>query len=92
MKSFKQFVKEADVPTNVTGAAVSTDQPVVTKKSANKYKKDNMKLAPKQVKEADSNVVGDSFVTPNEAGLYVRRNNQDTLKISKLLKKLLSKK
>lgn len=92
MKSFKQFVKEADVPTNVTGAAVSTDLPVVTKKSANKYKRNNMKAAPKEVKEADANSIGDSFVAPNEAGLYVRRNNIDTLKISKLLKKLLSKK
>lgn len=92
MKHFKDFLKEADVPTNVTGPAVSTDQPVVTKKSANKYKKENKKTTPKPIKEADVNAVGDSYVTPNEAGLYVKRNNQETLKISKLLKKLLSKK
>ena len=92
MKTFSEFLKEADVPTNVTGAAVSTDLPVVTKKSANKYKKNNAEAAPKPVKEADTNAVGDSYVTPDESGLYVRRNNKDTLKISKYLKKLLSNK
>jgi poly-gamma-glutamate capsule biosynthesis protein CapA/YwtB (metallophosphatase superfamily) len=92
MKSFTEFLKEADVPTNVTGAAVSTDQPVVTKVATNKYKRKNMAAAPKPIKEADINAVGDSYVTPDEANLYVRRNNEDTLKISKLLKKLLSKK
>ena len=51
-----------------------------------------MAAAPKPIKEADINAVGDSYVTPDEANLYVRRNNKDTLKISKLLKKLLSKK
>jgi poly-gamma-glutamate capsule biosynthesis protein CapA/YwtB (metallophosphatase superfamily) len=92
MKSFSKFLKEADVPTNVTGAAVSTDQPVVTRKSMNKYKKNNERAAPKPIKEADINAVGDSYVTPDEANLYVKRNNTETLKISKLLKKLLSKK
>ena len=92
MKSFNEFLREADVPTNVTGAAVSTDQPVVTRRSVNKYKKNNEKTAPKPIKEADINAVGDSYVTPDEANLYVKRNNEDTLKISKLLKKLLSKK
>jgi len=92
MKRFSHFIKEADVPTNVTGAAVSTDQPVVTPKSSNKYKKKNMAAAPKPIKEADVNAIGDSYVTPDEANLYVKRNNNDTLKISKLLKKLLTKK
>lgn len=45
MKTFLNFIKEADVPTNVTGATVSTDQPVVTKK--NKYITKNKKEAPK---------------------------------------------
>jgi len=44
MKTFLNFIKEADVPTNVTGATVSTDQPVVTK---NKYITKNKKEAPK---------------------------------------------
>jgi len=92
MKTFSEFLKEADVPTNVTGSAVSTDLPVVTKKSANKYKKNNAETAPKPVKEADTNAVGDSYVTPDESGLYVKRNNQDTLKIIKYLKNILSKK
>lgn len=47
MRTFLNFIKEADVPTNVTGAAVSTDQPVVTKKSSNKYITKNKKEAPK---------------------------------------------
>jgi hypothetical protein len=46
MKTFSNFIKEADVPTNVTGAVVSTDQPVVTKNS-NKYITKNKKEAPK---------------------------------------------
>lgn len=92
MKKFSEFLKEADVPANVTGAAVSTDQPVVRKKASNKYKKENEAAAPKPIKEADVNAVGDSYVTPDEANLYVRRNNEDTLKISKMLKKLLSRK
>ena len=92
MKRFSHFIKEADVPTNVTGVAVSTDQPVVTPKSSNKYKKKNMAAAPKPIKEADVNAIGDSYVTPDEANLYVKRNNNDTLKISKLLKKILTKK
>jgi len=46
MKTFLNFIKEADVPTNVTGAVVSTD-PVVTKKSSNKYITKNKKEAPK---------------------------------------------
>jgi len=33
MKTFVEFIKEADVPTNVTGSAVSTNQPVVRKKA-----------------------------------------------------------
>jgi uncharacterized membrane-anchored protein len=92
MKTFLNFIKEADVPTNVTGATVSTDQPVVTKKSSNKYKQKNMAAAPKPIKEADVNAAGDSYVTPDEANLYVQRNSRDTLKISKLLKKILTKK
>lgn len=91
MKRFTEFLKEADVPTNVTGAAVSTDQPVVRKPAMNKYKRNNARTAPKPVTEADINAVGDSYVTPDEANLYVKRNNKDTLKISKYLKKLLSK-
>ena len=91
MKKFTDFLKEADVPTNVTGAAVSTDQPVVRKVAANKYKRNNAKAAPKPVTEADINAVGDSYEAPNEMGLYAKRNNENPLKISKLLKKLLSK-
>lgn len=92
MKRFSHFIKEAEVPTNVTGAAAATDKPVVTRKASNKYKKKNMAAAPKPIKEADVNAIGDSYVTPDEANLYVKRNNNDTLKISKLLKKLLTKK
>lgn len=92
MKNFKQFIEDtAGVPTNVTGAAVSTDQPVVRKKPANKYKRQNAEAAPKPVKEADVSAAGDSYVTPDEANLYIMRNNEDTLKISKRLKKLLKK-
>ena len=43
MKNFNDFLKESDVPTNVSGAAVSTDQPVVSKSSSNKYKMKNEK-------------------------------------------------
>jgi hypothetical protein len=91
MKTFLNFIKEADVPTNVTGTAVSTDQPVVTKKSSNKYKRRNMAAAPKPIREADVSAAGDSYVTPDEANLYVQRNVKDTLKISKELKKILKK-
>lgn len=45
MKNFKEFLDESDVPTNVTGAAVATDQPVVSKSSSNKYKMKNKKHA-----------------------------------------------
>lgn len=92
MKKFSDFIKEADVPTNVTGAAVSTDQPIVRRKAADKYKSKNAETAPKPLEEADVDAVGDSYVTPDEANLYVKRNNEDTLKISKMLKKLLSRK
>jgi hypothetical protein len=47
MKTFLNFIKEADVPTNVTGTAASTDQPVVTDKPRNKYINKNKKEAPK---------------------------------------------
>lgn len=83
MKTFLNFIKEADVPTNVAGAAVSTDQPVATKKSSNKYKRRNMAAAPKPIGEADVGAAGDSYVTPNDANLYIQRNVKDTLKISK---------
>lgn len=93
MKKFSDFIKEADVPTNVTGVAVSTDQPIVRRKAANKYNnRENARTAPKLQVEADVNAVGDSYVTPDEANLYVKRNNEVTLKISKMLKKLLSRK
>lgn len=92
MKKFSDFIKEADVPTNVTGSAVATDQPIVRRKVANKYKRENARTAPKLQVEADVNAVGDSYVTPDEANLYVKRNNEVTLKISKMLKKLLSRK
>lgn len=47
MKKFKDFIKESDVPTNVAGANISTDQPVVSKSSSNKYKMKNKKQAGK---------------------------------------------
>lgn len=44
MKTFKAFIENtAGVPTNVTGAGVATDQPVVSKVISNKYKKKNEK-------------------------------------------------
>ena len=48
MHTFKQYMQklhESDVPTNVSGTPVSTDQPVVGKKASDKYKKINNKLA-----------------------------------------------
>ena len=45
MINFKDFLKESDVPANVTGPSVSTDQPVVSKSSSNKYKMKNKKQA-----------------------------------------------
>lgn len=48
MKSFKEYMQklhESDAPTNVSGSAVSTEQPVVGKKASDKYKKINNKLA-----------------------------------------------
>ncbi len=53
MKSFSNFIKESDVPTNVTGATVSTDVPVITKKISNKYKSTNIILA-RRIKPNDT--------------------------------------
>lgn len=92
MKKFSDFIKEADVPTNVTGTAVSTNQPIVRRRAANKYTRDNARTDPKPLEEADVDAVGDSYVTPDETNLYVKRNNEDKLEISKMLKKLLSRK
>jgi len=54
MKTFLTFIKEADVPTNVTGAAVATDQPVVRPKAANKYKQKNKKEAGELMKNGNN--------------------------------------
>lgn len=81
MKRFSDFIKEADVPANVTGAAVSTDKPVVTRKASNKYKKENEKEAPKlKVQEADYNLPDASYTTPDESGLYVMKNTKQKVK------------
>jgi hypothetical protein len=86
MKRFKSFLEStAGVPTNVTGPAVSTDQPVVQKRSANKYKKQNA------VKEGNMGITDTNYTAPDETSLYVMRNNNDQLKISKLLKRILKK-